>query len=196
MPQPICTDFKALNERLALPGHRGAQRRQPKQLFPIPKAKDAQESAQYVLQTLRAKSAAMTADQRRSYMFGTLRHISPFTLEQMIVQCFEDMGYQTIAPQFEKDGGIDGAVVDHDGAKILLQTKRYSGGEARYLVKHLRDFIAVVAQHKAQQQAVGGFFLHTGKTGLDAHGVVAATRGLVTLFSGDTLLDLLLRPTD
>ncbi|MEM9093020.1 MAG: restriction endonuclease [Cyanobacteria bacterium P01_F01_bin.53] len=137
MPKPSSVDFRALKERHqrpALPHGQRSQRGASRQLFPIPTAEEAEESARYVLASLRQSVIGKTADQQRQFVFGALRTISPFSFEQIIINCFAEMGFQTEAPQFKHDGGIDGAIY-YEGAKILLQTKRYGSGESRYLSK-------------------------------------------------------------
>lgn len=199
MPRPTSLDWKALKDkhkRPALSAARSQTAQPQRQLYPIPASLlEAEKEARLVLSNLRQQTRNISADKRRSLAFGALRTISPFTFEYVVILCFRELGYKTINPTFKNDGGIDGKIIDHDDSTILLQTKRYGQGEARYLVKHLRDFIAVVKEHRAQRQAIGGFFLHTGRTGYDGRAIVEATDGLVTLFSGDILLDLLLHTT-
>ncbi|MEM9804035.1 MAG: restriction endonuclease [Cyanobacteria bacterium P01_D01_bin.56] len=195
MPRPNSLDWKALKDKHQYPAlsrTRSKAARPQRQLFPIPTAVEAERDARAVLSNLRQQVHNVTADQRRSLAFGALRTISPFTFEYAVILCFRELGYKTGDPTFKNDGGIDGKIIDHDGATILLQTKRYGPGESRYLVKHLRDYITVVERYTAQGDAIGGFFLHSGRTGLDARLLADATDGLVTLFSGDILLDLLL----
>lgn len=197
MPRPTPVDWKALKEKhkRPAPSKPRSQALPQRQLFPIPTAFDAEKEARAVLSHLRQQTRNVSADKRRSLAFGALRTISPFIFEYVVILSFRELGYKTEDPAFKNDGGIDGKIIDHDGATILLQTKRYGQGEVKYLPKHLRDFIRVVEHQKEQGKAIGGFFLHCGRTGLDAQLIAAATDGLVTLFSGDTLLDLLLHTT-
>lgn len=87
-----------------------------------------------------------------------LRKMNPYTFEELLLTCCEEQGWQIQRNfRYSTDGGVDGHVLIA-GKLYLLQAKRYS---AHIKSEHIRDFHKVIQQ----EEAAGGFFIHTGKTG-------------------------------
>lgn len=91
-------------------------------------------------------------------VLGILRRMNPYAFEELVLTCCEEQGWQIQRNfRYSADGGVDGRVVIA-GRLYLIQAKRYAGP---IKPEHIRDF------HKGiyQEKAVGGFFIHSGKTG-------------------------------
>ncbi len=80
------------------------------------------------------------------------------------------------------DGSLDGRVIIA-GRLYLIQAKRYRG----YInPKHIRDFYQVIQGEEAH----GGFFIHTGKTGELAKELLRDYQ--ISLLSGQRLVNFVL----
>lgn len=116
-------------------------------------------------------------------VFAYLRKIEPFVFEELLLTCFERQGFKIVRnTRYTGDGGIDGKVYI-DGGLYLIQAKRYSG-DIKLL--HLHEFAATIKSNRG----VGGYFIHTGKTGkgcrnyLDQH-------PYIQLISGQRLIEFI-----
>jgi len=118
---------------------------------------------------------------RNARVFGYLRKVDPYVFEELILSCFEEVGYQIKRnKRYTGDGGIDGRLF-RDGKIYLVQVKRY----AKYIAKeHVNAFAVAVQENGADT----GYFVHTGKTG-------AASKEWqypnIKIISGEKLLGLL-----
>lgn len=92
------------------------------------------------------------------FVLAYLRKIDPFVFEELLLTCFERQGY-TIRrnERYTGDGGLDGRVWLH-GEVYLVQAKRYKDS---INPAHVKEFGRVIQS----RGAVGGFFIHTGRTG-------------------------------
>ena len=114
---------------------------------------------------------------------GILRKMNPYAFEELLLTCCHEQGWKIERNfKYTGDGGLDGRVTI--ALKLyLIQAKRYRG----YInPKHIRDFHRVIERDKA----VGGFFIHTGKTGEMSKELLREYR--ITLLSGQRLVDFVL----
>lgn len=112
-----------------------------------------------------------------------LRKIEPFVFEEFLLTCFHRQGYKIIrGTRYTGDGGIDGQVII-DNKLYLIQAKRYSGD---IKLAHLQEFAAVIKKNKC----VGGYFIHTGKTGTACREYLTMNP-CVTLISGQCLIEFI-----
>lgn len=117
-------------------------------------------------------------------VLGILRNISPYIFEELLLCCCLDQGWKIQRnKKYSGDGGVEGRVLI--GGKIyLIQAKRYEG----YIKsEHLQAFEAVIKHEKA----TGGFFIHTGKTGLHSKSILNQ-HPQITLLSGQRLVNFVL----
>ena len=114
---------------------------------------------------------------------GILRKMNPYAFEELLLTCCHEQGWKIERNfRYTGDGGIDGRVTI-TGKLYLIQAKRYRG----YInPKHILDFHRVIQRDKA----VGGFFIHTGKTGEMSKELLREYR--ITLLSGQKLVDFVL----
>ncbi len=134
-----------------------------------------------VLNRLRLEAAV--SEEKLPIVIGSLRRVSPYVLEELLLTCCSDQGWQ-IERNFcySGDGGVDGRVAIA-GKEYLIQAKRY---KSHINPGHILEFCQAIER----EGAAGGFFLHTGKTGplskehlRDVH---------VILISGQRLVDFIL----
>ena len=87
-----------------------------------------------------------------------LRKMNPYAFEELLLTCCQEQGWDIEHNfRYTGDGGLDGRVTIA-GRLYLIQAKRYRG----YInPKHIHDFYKVIHQEEAH----GGFFIHSGKTG-------------------------------
>ena len=84
--------------------------------------------------------------------------------------------------KYSNDGGLDGRITIA-GKLYLIQAKRYRG----YInPKHIHDFYRVIQGEEAH----GGFFIHSGKTGELAQELLREYQ--ISLLSGQRLVDFVL----
>ena len=84
--------------------------------------------------------------------------MNPYAFEELLLICCHEQGWKIKRNfKYTGDGGLDGRVTI--ALKLyLIQAKRYRG----YITpKHIRDFCQVIQGEEAH----GGFFIHTSKTG-------------------------------
>lgn len=133
--------------------------------------------------------AALLLEQLRSgevqlpKAIAMLRKMNPYAFEELLLTCCQEQGWDIERNfSYSNDGGLDGRVTIA-GRLYLIQAKRYRG----YInPKHIRDFYGVI--HK--EKAVGGFFVHTGKTGGRSKELLREYR--ISLLSGQRLVDFVL----
>jgi hypothetical protein len=126
-----------------------------------------------------AQSNGVLSDGQR---WGKLRSLDCFLFEEVLITCFENRGYRVQRPRYTRDGGIDGKV--YLGRKlVLIQAKRY---KASIKKAHVRNFITVVADHKAL-----GLFIHTGRTPSTVTALLADNPGIELVNGYKKLLCLL-----
>jgi len=91
-------------------------------------------------------------------VIATLRRISPYVFEELVLTCCFEQGWQIQRNfRYTGDGGIDGRVLIL-GKLYVIQVKRY----ADYISpEHIKDFLSCIESERAS----GGFFVHTGITG-------------------------------
>lgn len=103
--------------------------------------------------------------------------------EELLLTCCEEQGWQIQRNfRYSSDGGVDGRVLI-TGKLYLIQAKRYRG---HIKSEHIRDFYKAIQQ----ERAVGGFFIHTGKTGLLSKQLLEEYE--ITLISGQRLVNFVL----
>ena len=132
-------------------------------VFQVPRQKSAMRDARVILNRLRQECIGLTSFAQTDYILRVLRLICPFIFEELLLHCCCDMGWRVVRSSYTHDGGIDGTFFDEDGAKFLIQAKRYSG---EIEPEHLLAFSDVVWRDK---DAIAGIFMHTGTTCAKGH---------------------------
>jgi restriction system protein len=118
-------------------------------------------------------------EKQPNYIFGMLRKIDPFVFEELILLCFKERGYTVKRnSRHTGDHGIDGIVFNEGNDKLLLQVKRYSQS---INPQHIYEFSRVIQREEAR----GGFFIHTGRTGNKSKILKAEN---IRILSGNSLL--------
>lgn len=137
------------------------------------------KSAKRTLAKIRNKARPFTEGQTMNY----LRKIDPFVFEELLLYCFQEQGYRIKRnKRYTGDGGIDGTIFNRNGDKILIQAKRYSS----YVnPSHITDFLNAINRSRA----VGGYFVHTGKTGAKSYENISPK---VFIISGNRLLQMIM----
>lgn len=112
-----------------------------------------------------------------------LRKMNPYAFEELLLTCCQNQGWKIERNfRYTRDGGLDGRVTIA-GKLYLIQAKRYSG----YInPKHIHDFNRVIQGEEAH----GGFFIHTGRTGELSKELLREYR--ISLLSGQRLVDFVL----
>lgn len=149
-------------EQSELPSWVGAYRprrlKRPSQgrIYQVPRKKQAMRDARIILSRLRRECAGLEPMAQTNHMLKVLRSICPFLFEELLLHCIADIGWRVQRSSFTHDGGVDGTFWDQDGAKFLIQAKRYS-----HFIDpdHLLDFAEAVLR---DDEAIGGLFIHTG----------------------------------
>lgn len=112
-----------------------------------------------------------------------LRKINPYVFEELVLTAFEKKGYRIKRnKKYSGDGGIDGKIFN-DNKLFLIQSKRYSNA---INPKHVIDFCKAIKR----ENAFGGYFVHTGRTGLKSH-LNSQETGNIEFVSGSKLLSLI-----
>lgn len=113
-------------------------------------------------------------------VFGYLRKVDALSFEELVLQCFVDMGWRVRrGTRYSGDGGVDGHVrLPFDHYWTAIQCKRYSSAIDP---THVREFAEIV-------YPLRGLFVHTGRTGQQSH---QARGESVTMVSGDRLIALI-----
>jgi restriction system protein len=153
--------------------------------YSLPEPEVCQERARYVLSYIRSKAQSLPENQQLSFVLGELRRVNPFVLEDLYLHCCEDNGWPVIRPQYTEDGGIDGAFWMEESL-FLVQSKRYKDF---IQPEHIGAFDTVIQNHAS---AIGGLFIHTGRTGIEAHYYLEKSEGRVMLLSGQDLVDFVI----
>ena len=143
------------------------------------------QAARQQLEQLRAYTFAAEPEDVLKIVIGTLRRTKPFVFEELLLHCFKEQGYQVVRNErYTGDDGIDGRLYK-DGKLYFVQAKRYSG---LIQAAHVYRFEAVIQEYGA----VGGFFVHTGRTGDRSKGVLRQAGSKIVLVSGMGVVDLIL----
>jgi restriction system protein len=118
------------------------------------------------------------------YVLGTLRKITPYVFEELLLSCCLKQGWKIKRNfRYTNDRGVDGRVIIA-GKLYLIQAKRYEG---HIKSEHLHDFQCTIRREQAQ----GGFFIHTGKTGSKCK-TILRQYPRITLISGQKLVNFVL----
>jgi restriction system protein len=133
--------------------------------------------AELVLEQLRSSEVQLQK------ALGILRKMNPYAFEELLLTCCQDQSWEIERNfKYSGDGGIDGRLTIA-GRLYLIQAKRYRG----YISpKHIRDFYQVIQGEKA----MGGFFIHTGKTGEMSKELLREYR--ISLLSGQRLVNFVM----
>lgn len=95
---------------------------------------------------------------RNAKIITYLRKIDPYVFEELLLEAFEIKGYRVKRNKsYSNDGGVDGLIFNEKDERIFVQAKRYKGFVNR---QHIHDFSRFISANNA----VGGYFIHTGKT--------------------------------
>ena len=129
--------------------------------------------------------SCFSGENKEARILSYLRKIDPFVFEELLLTSFEKLGYIIERnDRYTGDGGIDGRVY-LNGKLYLIQAKRY---KSYVNTKHLSDFLQLVNQ---TEQAEGGYFIHTGKTGKETYQLYKNSR--IEIISGDKLINLIIQ---
>jgi restriction system protein len=143
------------------------------------------QAAKLVLKQLRDYTLSVEPDQALRIVIGTLRRVNSFVFEELLLHCFKEQGFQVIRnSRYTGDDGIDGRLM-RDGKLYLVQAKRYSG---HIEAAHLREFELTIQRYGA----VGGYFIHSGRTGETSWGVARQRDSKIVVLSGMKLVDFVL----
>jgi restriction system protein len=117
-------------------------------------------------------------------VIATLRRISPYVFEELVLTCCFEQGWQIQRNfRYTGDGGIDGRVLIL-GKLYVIQVKRY----ADYISpEHIKDFLSCIESERAS----GGFFVHTGITGQLSKQLIRRSDKII-LVSGQKLVNFVL----
>jgi restriction system protein len=92
------------------------------------------------------------------FVLAYLRKIDPFVFEELLLTCFERQGFSIRRNErYTGDGGVDGCIWLHR-EMYLVQALRYKDSINPV---HIEEFGRVIQS----RGAVGGYFVHTGRTG-------------------------------
>jgi restriction system protein len=138
------------------------------------------EYASQVLQEVRS----ITQLAKLPVVIATLRRISPYVFEELVLTCCFEQGWQIQRNfRYTGDGGIDGRVLIL-GKLYVIQVKRY----ADYISpEHIKDFLCCIEGEGAS----GGFFVHTGITGQLSKQLIGRSDKII-LVSGQKLVNFVL----
>lgn len=138
------------------------------------------EYASQVLLELRSRTQLA----KLPVVIATLRRISPYVFEELVLTCCFEQGWQIQRNfRYTGDGGIDGRVLIL-GKLYVIQVKRY----ADYISpKHIKDFLCCIEGEGAS----GGFFVHTGITGQLSKQLIRRSDKII-LVSGHKLVNFVL----
>lgn len=119
-----------------------------------------------------------------AYQINFLRKVDPYVFEEMLLLCFKERGFWVKRnSRYSGDGGLDGTVFNAQRQKILIQAKRYSQA---INPAHIKDFWETIQN----QDARGGYFIHTGRTGDQSRENMNKN---MMILSGEKLLNFLLK---
>ncbi|MEO1743215.1 MAG: restriction endonuclease [Cyanobacteria bacterium J06629_9] len=152
-------------------------------IFQVPRKRKAMRDARVILQRLRRDYGQLPLTQRTPVKLAILRCICPFVFEELLLHSCTDHGYRVARSCYTHDGGIDGAFYPWEGARFLIQAKRYA---QEIDPEDLLKFVGVV--HR--EQAAGGVFMHTGLTCSDSRFIEDNCRDIMIL-SGEDLVAFL-----
>lgn len=113
--------------------------------------------------------------------FAYVRQLDPFVFEELLLVALKARGLRVIHnTRYTGDGGIDGVVIVNQ-QRMAVQAKRYQN---HINAQHIQAF----ATDLKRKGCLGGFFIHSGKSGRGAYQVLQPN---IALVSGDNLHKLL-----
>ena len=117
-----------------------------------------------------------------------LRKIDPLVFEEITLTCLSERGGAVARNhRYSGDHGVDGRF-DLDGRRYLAQCKRY---DHSINPQHITDFTVAIAR----EQAAGGVFVHTGRTGPNSYRLIR-DHPQVVVISGKRLVSLIAQHLD
>jgi restriction system protein len=143
------------------------------------------QAARQELKELRAYAFTAEPDDVLKIVIGTLRRTKPFVFEEMLLHCFKEQGWKVVRNErYTGDDGIDGRLY-REGKLYFAQAKRYSG---LIQAAHMQKFESVIQEFGA----IGGFFVHTGRTDDRSKGISRQPGSKIILVKGVGVVDLVL----
>lgn len=151
-----------------------------KRILPTPKHRANIREANNIIKNMRNSTSGYS----RAQLMHQLRQIDPFVFEEVLLTCLQERGFKVKRNRrYTGDGGIDGIFFTPAKEKFLIQAKRYAD---TINPQHVKHFVEIVKR----ERAAGGYFIHTGRTGLASKvNLMAST---VEIISGNKLLNFLL----
>lgn len=129
------------------------------------------------------KLNGFTGVYKNQQILAYLRKIDPYVFEELLLSAFAMKGFKIIRNKsYSGDGGIDGMIINNE-CLFLIQAKRYSSFVKR---EHIKDFELLITE----KNAVGGYFIHTGRTAVKSH--LEYKNSSIQIISGQKLIDLIL----
>jgi restriction system protein len=151
-----------------------------KHFLPTPKHRANIRQAHKIIKDLRQSINQCP----RNQLMYKIRQVDPFVFEEILLTCLQERGFKIKRNRrYTGDGGIDGIFFTPAKEKFLIQAKRYADAINPLHVKH---FVETVKR----ERATGGYFIHTGRTGLASKVNLMASS--VEIISGNKLLNFLL----
>jgi restriction system protein len=142
-----------------------------------------QANIQYASQVLQ-RLRSITPIVKLPVVIATLRRISPYVFEELVLTCCLEQGWQIQRNfRYTGDGGIDGRVLIL-GKLYVIQVKRYTN---HINAEHIKDFLSCIEHERAS----GGFFVHTGITGQLSKQLIRRSNKII-LVSGQKLVNFVL----
>lgn len=129
------------------------------------------------------KLNSFTGIYKNQQILTYLRKIDPYVFEELVLSAFALKGFKIIRNKsYSGDGGLDGTIISNNDI-FLIQVKRYSNSVKR---AHIKDFSILIVE----KNAIGGYFIHTGKT--SARSYQEYTDSSIQIISGQKLINLIL----
>jgi restriction system protein len=112
-----------------------------------------------------------------------LRKMNPYAFKELLLTCCQEQGWEIERNfRYSNDGGTDGRILIANKL-YLIQAKRY---KSHINPQHIHHFHQAIREEEAH----GGFFIHTGKTGELSKELLQEYR--ISLLSGQRLVDFVL----
>jgi restriction system protein len=177
-PAPTQKTLLAKNFKKQLPLSKATTRR-----VRLAKKLKKQANIQYASQVLQ-RLRSITPIVKLPVVIATLRRISPYVFEELVLTCCLEQGWQIQRNfRYTGDGGIDGRVLIL-GKLYVIQVKRYTN---HINAEHIKDFLSCIEHERAS----GGFFVHTGITGQLSKQLIRRSNKII-LVSGHKLENFVL----
>ncbi|WP_238845406.1 restriction endonuclease [Nostoc edaphicum] len=177
-PAPTQKALLAKNFKKQLPLSKATTRR-----VRLAKKLKKQANIQYASQVLQ-RLWSKTPIVKLPVVIATLRRISPYVFEELVLTCCLEQGWQIQRNfRYTGDGGIDGRVLIL-GKLYVIQVKRYTN---HINAEHIKDFLSCIEHERAS----GGFFVHTGITGQLSKQLIRRSNKII-LVSGQKLVNFVL----